>query len=44
MKNPKKIRHRVCEDFDHLEIFRTFKKYDRNRNGTLDFMEYVEAM
>lgn len=44
VKEKRKIRHRVCADFDPIEIFRTFKKYDRNRNGTLDFMEYTEAM
>ena len=26
---------------DQMELFRTFKKYDRNMNGTLDFKEYT---
>mgnify|MGYP000191349602 FL=1 len=24
-----------------MELFRTFKKYDRNQNGTLEFPEYT---
>lgn len=24
-----------------MELFRTFKKYDRNMNGTLEFPEYI---
>lgn len=24
-----------------MELFRTFKKYDRNQNGTLEFPEYI---
>lgn len=26
---------------DAMELFRTFKKYDRNQNGTLEFSEYT---
>jgi hypothetical protein len=27
-----------------MELFRTFKKYDRNMNGTLDFSEYTQCL
>jgi len=27
-----------------MELFRTFKKYDRNMNGTLDFSEYTKCL
>ena len=27
-----------------MELFRTFKKYDRNMNGTLDFAEYTKCL
>lgn len=27
-----------------MELFRTFKKYDRNMNGTLDFTEYAQCL
>lgn len=27
-----------------MELFRTFKKYDRNMNGTLDFTEYTKCI
>jgi hypothetical protein len=33
--------HAVNKDLDAMELFRTFKKYDRNMNGTLDFSEYT---
>jgi hypothetical protein len=33
--------HPVNKDLDAMELFRTFKKYDRNMNGTLDFSEYT---
>ena len=36
-----KIEHPAAKDLDHIELFRTFKKYDRNMNGTLDFAEYT---
>jgi Ca2+-binding EF-hand superfamily protein len=29
--------HPACKDLDEMELFRTFKKYDRNMNGTLEF-------
>jgi len=29
---------------DKIELFRTFKKYDRNMNGTLDFSEYTQCL
>lgn len=41
-KNAKKeVVHPVNESLDAMELFRTFKKYDRNMNGTLDFSEYT---
>jgi Ca2+-binding EF-hand superfamily protein len=27
-----------------MELFRTFKKFDRNMNGTLDFTEYTQCI
>jgi hypothetical protein len=33
--------HRVAKSLDTIELFRTFKKYDRNRNGVLEFSEYT---
>lgn len=33
--------HDASLDFDAIELFRTFKKFDRNQNGTLDFGEYT---
>ena len=33
--------HPAAENLDKIELFRTFKKYDRNMNGTLDFAEYT---
>jgi|TARA_B110001450_G_C17451748_1_gene412327 Ca2+-binding EF-hand superfamily protein len=38
------IKHDAGNDFDAIELFRTFKKYDRNQNGTLDFGEYILCM
>ena len=38
------IAHDAGKDFDPIELFRTFKKYDRNQNGTLDFGEYYTCM
>lgn len=32
------------ESLDAMELFRTFKKYDRNMNGTLDFSEYTKCL
>mmetsp|Transcript_11577 Transcript_11577/g.17497 ORF Transcript_11577/g.17497 Transcript_11577/m.17497 type:complete len:127 (-) Transcript_11577:28-408(-) len=36
--------HPVSKNLDELELFRTFKKYDRNMNGTLDFSEYTQCL
>ena len=33
--------HKVTANLDDLELFKTFKKYDRNMNGYLDFSEYT---
>lgn len=35
------IKHPQAETLDEMELFRSFKKYDRNMNGTLDFNEYT---
>jgi hypothetical protein len=43
-KNPEHTTHPAARDLDHLELFRTFKKYDRNMNGTLDFGEYTQCL
>ena len=40
-KSEIKTKHRVVEELDEMELFRTFKKYDRNMNGTLEFSEYA---
>jgi Ca2+-binding EF-hand superfamily protein len=34
----------VVVDLDEMELFRTFKKYDRNMNGTLSFSEYSQCL
>ena len=39
-----KIHHPVTKDLDVIELFRTFKKYDRNMNGTLEFAEYTQCL
>ena len=36
--------HPDCKNFDQIELFRTFKKYDRNRNGVLEFSEYTQCL
>jgi len=38
------IQHPAAKDLDKIELFRTFKKYDRNMNGTLDFAEYTQCL
>ena len=38
------IKHPAAENLDKIELFRTFKKYDRNMNGTLDFAEYTQCL
>ena len=37
-------KHPISETLDEMELFRTFKKYDRNMNGTLDFSEYTKCL
>lgn len=37
-------KHNVTKTLDEMELFRTFKKYDRNMNGTLDFSEYTQCL
>lgn len=36
--------HKVNNNLDKMELFRTFKKYDRNQNGTLSFSEYTQCL
>jgi Ca2+-binding EF-hand superfamily protein len=36
--------HPAARNLDKIELFRTFKKYDRNMNGTLDFAEYTQCL
>jgi Ca2+-binding EF-hand superfamily protein len=36
--------HPVAENLDEMELFRTFKKYDRNMNGKLEFSEYTQCL
>ena len=40
-KDDEPIKHPLSEELDVYELFRTFKKYDRNMNGTLEFSEYT---
>ena len=40
-KSDAPLKHPQAESLDEMELFRTFKKYDRNMNGTLDFNEYT---
>lgn len=35
------MKHECTKNLDEMELFRTFKKYDRNMNGTLEFSEYA---
>lgn len=37
-------RHPAVKDLDEMELFRTFKKYDRNSNGNLSFTEYARCL
>jgi Ca2+-binding EF-hand superfamily protein len=39
-----KKHHPVSESLDEMELFRTFKKYDRNMNGVLEFSEYTQCL
>lgn len=39
-----KVRHKSAEEFDSIELFRYFMKYDRNQNGVLDFGEYSACL
>ena len=43
-KDDEVIRHPAGEGLDLLELFRTFKKYDRNMNGLLEFSEYTQCL
>lgn len=36
--------HPAVKHLDEMELFRTFKKYDRNSNGTLSFTEYAQCL
>lgn len=36
--------HPESTKLDAMELFRTFKKYDRNANGTLEFPEYIRCL
>lgn len=44
VKKDEPVRHPVTQDLDVIELFRTFKKYDRNMNGTLEFSEYTQCL
>ena len=35
---------RDFHDFDAIEMFVVFKEYDRNRNGTLEMIEYLNCL
>jgi len=37
-------RHESAVNLDEMELFRTFKKYDRNMNGVLEFSEYTQCL
>ena len=36
--------HPQVQKIDEIELFRTFKKYDRNMNGTLELPEYTQCL
>ena len=36
--------HPAAAALDEIELFRTFKKYDRNMNGVLEFPEYTQCL
>lgn len=38
------LQHEKTVNFDPIEMFRTFQKYDRNQNGFLDFGEYMQVL
>ena len=37
-------KHSQSIKLDEMELFRTFKKYDRNQNGLLEFSEYTQCL
>ena len=37
-------KHKQVVKLDEMELFRTFKKYDRNQNGMLEFSEYTQCL
>jgi Ca2+-binding EF-hand superfamily protein len=39
-----KTQHQAAVNLDALEMFKIFKKYDRNRNGVLEFSEYTQCL
>ena len=43
-KEEEPIMHPTTINLDVIELFRTFKKYDRNMNGTLEFSEYTQCL
>tara|TARA_B110000305_G_C19410958_1_gene625409 strand:+ start:1248 stop:1583 length:336 start_codon:yes stop_codon:yes gene_type:complete len=43
-EQPKGVTHPVAKYLDPHELFRTFKRYDRNANGTLSFSEYSQCL
>ena len=38
------MHHPQVQKIDEIELFRTFKKYDRNMNGTLELPEYTQCL
>lgn len=36
--------HPSISSLDEIELFRTFKRYDRNMNGVLEFPEYTQCL
>jgi Ca2+-binding EF-hand superfamily protein len=38
------VEHKEAVNLDKVELFRTFKKYDRNQNGQLEFSEYTQCL
>lgn len=44
IKKEEPVKHPVTKDLDIYELFRTFKKYDRNQNGVLEFSEYTQCL
>lgn len=44
MDPDRNLDHKSLKTLDNIELFRTFKRYDRNISGKLLFHEYIECL